>query len=630
MFRKYVTLSIACLSSLIFAQNGFCVPALTTTQQIAQPDGTTFSARLWGDEKAHGWETVGGYTIVKDPVTKYWYYAQQQAGTGRMLTAGIVGAASAPVGTSQHLRSVTTSNQRNFMSSADLVQPLALTHTPVSGSRAIPVLMVNFSDTATSYDPTDFESALFGTGTSSMKDYYQEVSYGAFSVNSGSSGVTGWYTAAKTHDYYGENNASGYDKHPAELVIETVAAADAAVDFSEYDSDGDCYVDAVVIVHQGSGEEAGGPAADIWSHQWDLSSASFYGDGSGIYTTNDSAACGSIKIKKYVIQPETLWGGIQTVGVFAHEYGHVLGLPDLYDIDYSSSGIGNWGLMSGGSWGSVHRPGDSPALMCAWSKYILGWADPVQVSTRLTNVAIAPASASAVVYQLFPDNQSTSKEYYLIENRQLTGFDAGLPGSGLAIWHIDENKASFYNLDNTQECRPGADCTSTHYRVGLVQADGDWDLEYGFNRGDTGDLFPGSSGNTQFTSASDPDNLRYDGSRSHVAVTDISEAGTTVTASLSLAYAITPSAGSGGSISPGAATTVSMGDNITFSITPDSGYDISQVNVDGVSVGAVSEYTFTNTQVDHSISAVFTSNGASSSGGGGGGGGGGCFISSIL
>lgn len=635
MLSKGLILSVACLSALVFYRIGYCVPALPSVQQIEQPDGYRFAARLWGDEKAHGWETVDGYTIEKNPASNYWYYAQEQTGGVQLQSADIVGDDSAPAGLDKHLRPAASTNPRNFSSSATIhqsggsgvvLQSGAVQRSPVSGTRPIPVMMINFNDTATTYDPADFQSVLFGTGSNSMKDYYEEVSYGAFSVAPGSAGVAGWYTAAKTHAYYGENDAYGYDKHPAELVIETVTAADAAVDFSDYDSDGDCYVDAVVIIHQGSGEEAGGADSDIWSHQWDLASAAYFHDGTGVYTTNDHAACGDIKIKDYVIQPEKLYSGIQTVGVFAHEYGHVLGLPDLYDVDYSSSGIGYWGLMSSGAWGYVSRLGDSPAHLSAWSKYMLGWVNPVTVTTRLANETIDPAAANADVYRFFPDNQTNSQEYYLIENRQRIGFDAGLPGSGLAIWHIDEGMASLNNLDNSQECASPSDCSNIHYRVALVQADGDWDLEIGYNSGDTGDLYPGATGNTSFSSTSDPASALYDSSQSHVDISGITQNGTTITASLGLTYSLVPSANAGGSITPGENTTIDYGDDMTFAIAPNAGYQISEVYIDGVSVGALTEYTFSDTRLDHTISAAFTATGSSGSGGGSSGG---CFIESL-
>lgn len=626
---KIATIAIlAVLISLVLIQIAYCVPALDVIQQLEQPDGTAFEARLWGDETGHGWETLNGYTVIKDPATKFWHYARMDQTTKTLAAAGIVGATRPTANLHKHQRPNQTDFQRIHQNERSRSASRAIERASVSGTRPMPVMMINFNDTATTYDAADFEDLLFGAGNNSMKAYYEEVSYGAFTIAPGSAGVTGWYAAANAMSYYGQNDAYGYDQHPGQLVIETVAAADGAVDFSEYDSDGDCYVDAVVIIHQGPGEEAGGFSDTIWSHRWNLNSAAYYGDGTGQYTTNDVGACGQIKVNEYVIQPERLGGGIQTIGVFAHEYGHVLGLPDLYDIDYSSNGIGDWGLMSGGAWGAVSRPGDSPVHLCAWSKYALGWIAPVSISEKLTNQMIAPASIQDDVYLFFPDNQIDSQEYYLIENRQFIGFDAGLPGTGLAIWHIDEAQATVNNRDNSQECLPSADCTDTHYRVALIQADGFSDLENGYNRGDRGDLYPGTSGQTAFTATTAPNSLRYDGSSSHVSIANISETDETITATLSLSYLVSQSVTGSGRITPGGTTAIAYGDSKTFEITPDNGHQLMDVYVDGVSVGAVSEYTFYDTQLDHEIRAVFTGSDASQ-GQGGSGGSGGCFISSF-
>jgi M6 family metalloprotease-like protein len=614
----------ALLLSQGYIQIAYCVPALDFVQQLKQPDGTMFAARLWGDETGHGWETVDGYTIMRNPATKFWHYARKDPTTRQLTTDGIV-TASRPTGNLQkHQRSERIDSQRIHHQQVTRSRSRAVERTAVTGSRPLPVLMINFNDMTTTYEAADFEQLLFGAGSHSMRAYYEEVSYGAFTITSGAAGVNGWYTAANAMTYYGQNDVYGYDQHPGELVIEAVAAADAVVDFSEYDTDGDCYVDAVVIIHQGPGEEAGGGSGTIWSHRWNLNSAAYYGDGTGQYPTDDVGACGQIKVNDYVIQPERLGGGIQTIGVFAHEYGHVLGLPDLYDIDYSSSGIGDWGLMSTGAWGSVSRPGDSPAHLCAWSKYVLGWIDPVTVSESLANRAIAPAGAVDDVYLFYPDNQITSQEYYLIENRQLVGFDAGLPGTGLAIWHVDDTKATSNNRDNSKECLPSADCTDTHYRVALVQADGYWDLEVAYNRGDSGDLFPGTSQNSAFSGATDPGSWLYDGSASHVSITDIVQTDETITATLSLSYLVTPAVTGSGSITPGGTTAIAHGESKTFSITPHDGHQLLDVYIDGVSVGAVTEYTFYDTQLDHEIRAVFSNNNASQ-----GQGGSGCFISSF-
>jgi hypothetical protein len=224
--------------------------------------------------------------------------------------------------------------------------------------------------------------------------------------------------------------------------------------------------------------------------------------------------------------PEKLSNQISTIGIFAHEYGHALGLPDLYDTDGSSQGIGYWSVMASGSWNGVWINGDRPAHMDAWCKYYLGWITPTLVSGTLANAEIDKAETpDADVYQLLSGSPSTGGEYFLIENRQKAGFDAGLPGSGLLIWHVDESQDS-----NNYECYPGKLlCPLLHYHVALEQADNLWNLDatvnqapYSSNRGDTGDPYPGSTNNRSFTATSSPSSNLYSGSPSNVSVTSIS------------------------------------------------------------------------------------------------------------
>ena len=450
---------------------------------------------------------------------------------GRLVVSPWVVGRDLPPDIQKHLRP--SGRPRVDIRERKAIQSLSTPSRVVSptGTANIPVILINFSDRTTIYTAANFNTLLFGTGNNSMKDYYQEISYGVFSVSAGPGGVVGWYTAANGHDYYGQNDAGGNDRWPGDLVYEAVAAADGAgFDFAPYDQDGDCYVDVVNIIHQGSGEEAGGPATDIWSHRWSLNGALFWGYSHyGAYTTNDPCpGGGNIIANDYVIQPETLWGGQQTTGVFAHEYGHALGLPDLYDTDGSSEGIGDWSLMAVGSWNSVTVAGDRPAHMDAWCKYALGWATLTQVTGTLTSESITQAATAADVYQLLSGSPSTGGECFLVENRQNTGFDAGLPGEGLLIWHIDESVTT-----NRNECYPGGpSCASQHYHVALVQADNLWDLEMNINRGDSGDPYY-SPANTSFAGASSPNSNLYNGSASNVSVTNISTNGSTMTADLS-------------------------------------------------------------------------------------------------
>lgn len=536
-----------------FPHTGYAVPAAPTIHTLTQSDGTFFKARRWGDESCHGWETAEGYTILFDENIQSWTYAMQDSKGNLASSSKVIGRDSIPDRCFPHIRltgqarsnivlHMTTKETRARDPRRKDLAPDEIPGKVVSptGTAKIPVILINFADTTATYTKGNFNALLFDSGNYSMKDYYEEVSYGKFTVSAGLSGVVGWYTASNTHNYYGQNNASGNDSWAGDLVYEAVKAADADVDFSEYDTDGDGYVDVVDIVHQGTDEAASASNTDIWSHRWSLESAQYYGQSHyGEYTTNDKNSRGTfVKINDYLIVAEKSSTGTQeTIGVFAHEYGHALGLPDLYDTDYSSSGIGDWSIMAAGSYNYVNKSGDRPAHMDAWCKYFLGWITPTQVSGTLTDESISQASTSADVYKLL-NGSPLSGEYFLVENRQKTGFDAGLPGSGLLIWHIDGNtiaNKSYSNTVNDSECYPPNVCPVNHYGVALEQADGNWNLETShYSQGDSGDPYPGSTNNRSFTDSSVPDSKLYDTRKSTVSVTNISNADSFMTATLSV------------------------------------------------------------------------------------------------
>jgi len=569
-----IAVLVICFVGFILQCESYAVPAAPITQTWSQSDGVNFKARQWGDENLHGWETEDGYSITYDENLNRWTYAVHSEDGGLISSSRIVGKDSPP-DVSRHIRPKGEQLLKGLSkepASGDLQQALHVDSSkpqrvvPSTGTGNIPVILINFKDRTTTYTTSNFNNLFFGTGNYSMKDYYQEVSYGAFSVSAGPSGVAGWYTASNTHDYYGSNDTYGYDRWPGTLVREAVTAADAAgFNFASYDQDGDCYVDTVAIIHQGNGEEASGVSTDIWSSKWDLNSAYYYGySNGGEYTTNDACSSGGyIKVNDFIVMPETLLGGLTTIGAITHEYGHALGLPDLYDTDYSSEGIGNWSLMAGGSWNYVTIAGDRPAHLDAWCKYYLGWVTPTQVSATLTAEPITSAATTADVYQLRNGSPSTGGEYFLVENRQKTGFDAGLPGAGLLVWHIDESVST-----NDNECYPGGpSCTTNHYHVALVQADNLYELEKSINGGDTGDPYPGSTNNTSFTDSSSPNSKLYNGTSSKVSITNISTSGSTMTATLSTQGTVSVTAITQ-TLTPPSNTTVSQGSRLgPFSIS---------------------------------------------------------------
>lgn len=262
-----------------------------------------------------------------------------------------------------------------------------------------------------------------------MKEYYHEISYGDFTIVGEVTAV--WYRANNGHDYYG--NAAG-SARAAALVKEACQKADAAVNFNLYDRDGDGYVDALFVIHQGPGREETGNDNDIHSHRWRLDYA-----GVGNYTTGEGKIC-----RDYSIEPEmhnsttysNIYNKIITIGVFAHEFGHIIGLPDLYDTDYSSDGLGNYCLMSGGSWGGNGQSPSRPVHMTSWSKIQKGWVVPENIPANVTEKKLPPVETSRSVYKVWKDG-TPGQQYFLVENRRKTGFDALLPNSGLLIYHVD-------------------------------------------------------------------------------------------------------------------------------------------------------------------------------------------------
>ena len=204
-----------------------------------------------------------------------------------------------------------------------------------------------------------------------------------------------------------------------------------------------------------------------------------------------------------------------TVGVYVHEYGHFLGLPDLYDTDYTSAGAGDWTVMAGGSWNGVTLSGDRPAQQDAWSRYFLGWVTPTKLTGSVSGKTFQAVESSNDIYQFLNGSApGVTGEYFLAENRQLTGFDAALPGAGLLLWHVDEAKTN-----NTQEWYPGCVTCTGHYKVALIQADGLYSMEKDSNsRGDSGDPFKGGGGNRTIGHTTFPANDLYSGAASGFAL----------------------------------------------------------------------------------------------------------------
>jgi immune inhibitor A len=382
----------------------------------------------------------------------------------------------------------------------------AAVRAPLRGNLNVLVVLVQFPDAALTRPKKEFEDLFFSTGvipTGSVAEFYREASGGLVNITGK---VVGPFTLPRNVTEYAHNASGmgGLTPNAQTMARDAADAARASVDHT-LDNDGNGFVDAFIVVHAGAAGEETRRKTDIWSHKWVLDGGAFVvADGTKVYA--------------YLTVPEGC-----RLGVCAHEMGHLLfGWPDLYDTDYTSEGIGDWCLMSGGSWNGREagaEPGDLPSHPSAWCKADQGWVNViVQRSNGPTSVV--DVHKSRTIIRLWMDGDATSSEYFLVENRQRTGFDRALHGDGLLIWHIDDSITN-----NTNEA---------HYKVALMQADGKSDLERAANRGDGGDPYPGDSHNATFDAASSPPSKSYGGLPTSVAVTNISGSAETMTADLTV------------------------------------------------------------------------------------------------
>jgi len=353
----------------------------------------------------------------------------------------------------------------------------------------LPIILVDFDDNQANrnaHPVSYYERQCFSEGElqeGSGREWFAENSYGEL-VFDGQ--VSSWIRAPENYDYYvdGQNGGGDYPQNVMGLTEDAVRAADNQLDFSDFDNDGDGEVETVVIVHAGGGAEAnGGDRNMIWSMAWGIWGADVTLDG--------------VNIINFFVIPEDAG-----VGVICHEASHAFfGLPDLYDRDYSSEGLGMWTMMAAGSWGGG---GDRPVHWDGWSKKRVGVTHPTRLAENEGQVSIAPIETDDVSYMLW-NQGNIGSEYFLLENRQPIGFDESLPSSGLMIYHVDE---TIRRGQNDNEWYPGHQ-DDGHYLVALEQADADWDLERNANVGDSGDPYPGSSENRNFTDGTTPNTRAY-------------------------------------------------------------------------------------------------------------------------
>ena len=369
-----------------------------------------------------------------------------------------------------------------------------------SGLLSIPVVLGLFSDSPPPHvSPAEVQAALFDGPAEhgTITEAYLEISRGALEVRGD---VQPWVrTSRDLASVVGSSDGLGGDALSGAYFSEVLELLDRDVDFGLYDNDGpdgiansgddDGYVDIIAFEFLEISASCGGPA--IWPHKWGLSGW----DGVGAFETDDpSAGGGHIRVDEYITQSVTECDGVgvQDAAVMAHEFGHVLGLPDFYHPTVPSAGpfgrrwvLGCWALMAGGSWGcgpvTEGRPPFGPVHMSAYSKERLGWLEWIDVGeVRDQEIFLDPVQRSGRALRV--PLGSDGSEFLIVEYRAHYGFDRQLPADGVLI----------YKLDLNARLRPDT-ATADPYFLSLVEQDANNGLKrnalQGGNRGEPGDAW---------------------------------------------------------------------------------------------------------------------------------------------
>ena len=513
-----LTVGGAAVGLLLLAPRADASPAAPNPVQLTQPDGSTLPAHLYGDEYVNGYETPAGFTLVRR--NGVWTFADQDA-AGRLVATGVRPDASgrppASLELEPHLRdevALAAAEAEQAEVSVSEAPP------PATGTQDVLVVLAQFSNQSLTTTVADWSDLFFGADQS-VHDYYDEASFGQLDLQpatetdttGGGAADDGIVTVTLPTPH--PNSGQNFGAFNA-VARQILAAANASVDFEAYDTDDDGHL-AADELHLGivvAGTEASQSCAgrSIWAHRSSLD-APLTADG---VVVGDFEATGGY-FTAGERQCETGFGTYQaTVGVWVHEFGHDLGLIDLYDVDGGSGGVDSWSVM-GIHWLALDGEpiGTRPPLPDPFSRWELGWTAPDQITTPTADHALGSAAATGDVAQVLDNPNgvdvgflggSGEGEYFLLENRQPEGYDVALPGCGVLVWHIDETRSQ----NDDDDAR----------RVDLEEAGGR-NLQSGY--ADADDPYPSENpANATFDATSRPDSALNSGVPTGVALTDFS------------------------------------------------------------------------------------------------------------
>lgn len=475
-------------------------PVCRDTINLFNQHGESFKVIPNGDSRLHWLATEEGYIITQSKGVYYFGKLEN-----KQIVATNISLSSKNISSQkQILETIKQTNFATLPAQTDKSKSVkTIGGVPSDGKIRIPVLLVEFSDQTHTRSKENVEAMFMQdahNNYASLREYYLRASHNKLEIQFD---VFGWYQSNLKLEEVSENKGG---KYAGQLVKKAIELADKeGVDFSPYDNDNDGDVDAVVVMHAGLGADHYGQEKYIWPRSWSLQ-----------YTVGLPVSLDEVKVNDYVIACEMREYDNKWVeaglGTFAHEFGHALGLPDLYDGTGKSNGLGHWAIMSAGSWLSR---GVKPANFCAWSRIKLGWDQPTTIRyDEYGNYSIY--SSNTTKDEIYRINTSRDGEYFLLANKRKEGNDIAQAASGLAIYHINDAKANLHYEVNDDRDNPGVRFVEADFNtsLGLYNAQ---------DRGTASDLFPGVKENHEFGPYTSPSSNLFNGIESKVWIKDIQD-----------------------------------------------------------------------------------------------------------
>lgn len=440
------------------------MPARPGTFTVRQSDGTVLTLRMVGDEHFHYFLDVnsgrrmqltdnGDYTVIPEQeFVRKQAAAKQRLSMTNALRMERMAKFQQAAGISMDPTTIADRGQHKVVGKFN---------NHLNGQKKGLVILVNFADLDHSLDDPQKEwyDAFNEVGytkndhVGSVHDYFYDQSYGSFDLEFD---VVGPVTVSKAMKYYGQNNSYGSDAHAAEMVAEACKLVNSAVNFKDYDWDGDGEVDQVYVIYAGYGESSGAPAETIWPHEYWLE----YGYGQkltldGVIVNTYACSC---ELRGSGRESRTVMTGI---GTACHEFSHCIGFPDFYDVDYGGVfGMDEWDVLGNGGYNGPTTNCEVPVGYTAYERWMAGWLEPVELTDGCYVEDMPTIFDKPVAYILRNKNKGTIArsidEYFLLENRQNQKWYSYPKGThGLLNVHVDYSSASWsQNAVNTDASHP--------------------------------------------------------------------------------------------------------------------------------------------------------------------------------